>query len=262
MKNQKKLGLSLRGGGARCASYLGVIKALEENDIEIHAIVGASGGAIAGGSYASFKDIEKGIKHFESINPKNVLGIDAFREGSIVSVSKTVELAKELTKNIQMQETQIPIYIQATNFDTGDNEIFDSGSLAVKITASSAVPGVVRPIRIKGKRYIDGDFSSGFANSFLKSKGVDVTIGMCPNYAFDVEEHTGKMLNSFRPYDILIKQIRTMDQTIDPVDYMLENLGEGFELHEFSKAREIAEHGYKHAMEKMEEIVELLTPDS
>lgn len=34
----KKIGLALAGGGARGAAHIGVLKALEENDIKIDAI--------------------------------------------------------------------------------------------------------------------------------------------------------------------------------------------------------------------------------
>ena len=46
------VGLVLSGGGAKGLSHIGVIKALEENDIPIDYICGTSMGAIIGGLYA------------------------------------------------------------------------------------------------------------------------------------------------------------------------------------------------------------------
>jgi NTE family protein len=48
----QKVGLVLSGGGAKGAAHLGVIKALEENNIPIDYIAGTSIGAIVGGLYA------------------------------------------------------------------------------------------------------------------------------------------------------------------------------------------------------------------
>ena len=46
------MGLVLSGGGAKGLSHIGVIKALEENEIPIDYIAGTSIGSIVGGFYA------------------------------------------------------------------------------------------------------------------------------------------------------------------------------------------------------------------
>jgi len=48
----QKVGLVLSGGGAKGITHIGVIKALEENDIPIDYVAGTSMGAIVGGMYA------------------------------------------------------------------------------------------------------------------------------------------------------------------------------------------------------------------
>ena len=49
----QKVALVLSGGGSRGAAHIGVIRALEENQIPINYIVGTSIGAIVGSLYAS-----------------------------------------------------------------------------------------------------------------------------------------------------------------------------------------------------------------
>lgn len=49
----QRVGLVLSGGGARGIAEIGVIQALEENDIPVDYITGTSIGAIVGGLYAS-----------------------------------------------------------------------------------------------------------------------------------------------------------------------------------------------------------------
>ena len=46
---QQSVGLVLSGGGAKGIAHIGVIKALEENNIPIDYIAGTSMGAIVGG---------------------------------------------------------------------------------------------------------------------------------------------------------------------------------------------------------------------
>ena len=48
----QKVGLVLSGGGAKGAAHIGVIKALEENNIPIDYVTGTSAGAIVGSLYA------------------------------------------------------------------------------------------------------------------------------------------------------------------------------------------------------------------
>ena len=48
----QRVGLVLSGGGAKGAAHIGVIKALEENNIPIDYVTGTSIGAIIGSLYA------------------------------------------------------------------------------------------------------------------------------------------------------------------------------------------------------------------
>lgn len=61
----QKVGLVLSGGGAKGLTHIGIIRALEENNIPIDYVTGTSMGAIVGSLYAmgySPDDMEKLIK--------------------------------------------------------------------------------------------------------------------------------------------------------------------------------------------------------
>ena len=49
----ESIGLVLSGGGAKGIAHIGVIQALEDNDIPIDYVTGTSMGAIIGGLYAA-----------------------------------------------------------------------------------------------------------------------------------------------------------------------------------------------------------------
>ena len=59
-----KLGLALAGGGVKGAAHIGVIKALEENDIKIDTIAGTSIGSIVASLYAMGYQPEKMLEIF------------------------------------------------------------------------------------------------------------------------------------------------------------------------------------------------------
>ncbi|NDP22068.1 MAG: patatin [Paludibacter sp.] len=62
----QKVGLVLSGGGAKGITHIGIIKALEENNIPIDYITGTSMGAIVGGMYAMGYTPDEMIKLFKS----------------------------------------------------------------------------------------------------------------------------------------------------------------------------------------------------
>jgi NTE family protein len=63
---QQSVGLVLSGGGAKGIAHIGVIKALEENNIPIDYVAGTSMGAIIGGLYASGYTPEEMLELIES----------------------------------------------------------------------------------------------------------------------------------------------------------------------------------------------------
>jgi NTE family protein len=53
-------------------------------------------------------------------------------------------------------ELKIPTAAVATDLATGKATAFDSGPLIPALLASSAIPGMLPPVTINGRRYIDG----------------------------------------------------------------------------------------------------------
>ncbi|RZK81873.1 MAG: patatin, partial [Pedobacter sp.] len=51
--NAQKVGLVLSGGGAKGIAHIGILKALEENNIPVDYITGTSMGGIVGAMYAA-----------------------------------------------------------------------------------------------------------------------------------------------------------------------------------------------------------------
>jgi len=62
----QKIGLVLSGGGAKGITHIGVIKALEENNIPIDYVAGTSMGAIVGGMYAMGFTVDEMIATIKS----------------------------------------------------------------------------------------------------------------------------------------------------------------------------------------------------
>ena len=65
---EERVGLVLSGGGARGVAHVGVIQALEEMRVPVHAIAATSMGALVGGMYAtgmSAGDLREVVSHMD-----------------------------------------------------------------------------------------------------------------------------------------------------------------------------------------------------
>ena len=81
-EKRETVGLVLSGGGAKGIAHVGVIKALEENDIPVNYVTGTSMGAIVGSLYSCGWSPERMMELFTSkdfqywstgtINPENI----------------------------------------------------------------------------------------------------------------------------------------------------------------------------------------------
>lgn len=69
-----KVGLVLAGGGARGASFIGVLKYLEELDIPIDYVIGTSMGSVIGGIYALGYSPDELAQMISSINWSKIIG--------------------------------------------------------------------------------------------------------------------------------------------------------------------------------------------
>ena len=68
------VGLALSGGGVRGAAHIGVIRALEENGINITAVTGTSAGSIVAALYGMGYKEDEMIKIFRYFS-KSVIGL-------------------------------------------------------------------------------------------------------------------------------------------------------------------------------------------
>jgi NTE family protein len=174
-KLPKNVSLVLSGGGVRGAMHLGVIKALEENNIKIDAISGTSMGAIIG------------VLYCQGISPDMILKIltnnsfiDLFKynwdKGGFLSMKRIKSIFKKHIPHNDFDQLKIPFYCCATNLDSGDYEIFSTGDLHNSVIASASIPIVFKPIEINEQTYYDGGLLDNTPYQPLIDAGCDVII--------------------------------------------------------------------------------------
>ncbi|MBL4708277.1 MAG: patatin-like phospholipase family protein [Flavobacteriales bacterium] len=194
----QKVGVVLSGGGAAGSAHVGVLKALEENEIPIDYIVGTSVGALIGAFYASGyspSQIEKLISTPEFRNSAN--GIIEEKDlyyimrsddnSSMLSLSFNIDsvLERNLPTNFvssvpidyglmelfspanaaakgDFDSLMIPYRALATNITEQKQTILKEGNLSTAIRASMTYPFYISPISINGKIMFDGGIYNNF----------------------------------------------------------------------------------------------------
>lgn len=181
---RRPVALVLSGGSARGFAHVGVIKVLEENGIRPDIIVGSSAGSIVGALYASglnAHEVDSALAQME-ISLLGDLVWPRFGvlpgELGLLSGEAMRRFVSERLKSQLIQEFPIRFAAVATDLDSGTTRAFNSGDAAVAVKASTAVPGLMSPVRIGGRMYADGQVASPVPVPVARDLGAEVVIAV------------------------------------------------------------------------------------
>lgn len=247
--NSKKIGLALGGGSVLGATHIGVLKALEENNIKPDYIAGTSIGAIIGALYAFGKNSEEIEKIALDLGWTDISSISL----SKYALLSNKKLGKLLIKNIgdvNIEDSKIPLSIVATDIETGKKVALKKGNLGRAVIASSCLPGVFVPEEIDDKLLIDGGVVENVPVKTVAEMGADHIIGvdLYGNYKGRKPDSVlGVLINAFN----YLMAASTNNQTED-ADVMIKP-----ELSSFSKVKTkhikaLIEIGYKEAKKNLD----------
>ena len=241
-KSRPKIGLVLSGGAARGTAHVGALKALEELNIPIDAIVGNSMGAIIGGLYSAGMSPDE-IEHwfetadwYDLFDDRPARSKQAFRskaeelnliQNFEVGISpKKIKLAAGLVSGDKLLATLrrfalpvahinnfddlgVPFKAIATDINPGELVVLDKGDLPLAMRASMSVPGAFTPITYDGRLLVDGLVVSNLPISTAKKMGVDIII------AIDVAEPVVPIQQNSSALDITAQMMRIMGSAND-----------------------------------------------
>lgn len=175
----KSIGLALGGGGAKGFSHLGVLKALEENQIPIDMVSGTSAGSIFAALIAMGETSEGSkTKAKEFWVTKDLLNEYTIPILSLTTGRKYTEAIRQFFGEIQIEDLWIPYFAISTNLSHSEIEVHEVGSLWKAIRASTSIPGVVPPFIDDGIVYVDGGVLDNVPGITLKEKGVGKVISV------------------------------------------------------------------------------------
>lgn len=211
MANPVRIGLVLSGGGARGTAHIGVLKALRDLHIPIHAIAGTSMGALVSGAYASGLSVDEIERRVISLDWNSLFNDDPPRAQwpvrrkratdqpvfdfaighnksglrlpkGVIAGQKIQLFLADLVKNSEgiadYDHLPIRLRVVATDLEHGRIKIFDRGPLALSLRASMSVPGLFAPLELPEGLFVDGGLVRNLPVDIVRRMGVDAVIAV------------------------------------------------------------------------------------
>lgn len=287
----QKVGVVLSGGAAKGLAHIGVLKALEENEIPVDCIIGTSMGGIVAGCYAAgmspvqIEDIVLSKDFLDWVNGRFESGRSYYyfkkeNDASFVKLNLSLDstfsvlintsIASDLSLNFALAEKLaqpsaiaknnfdslfVPLRVMASDIFTQTEIVLDKGVLSDALRTTQTAPFFYNPIRIDGKYLFDGGVYNNFpvdvAQRIFKP---DVIIGS--NVSSKVYNtypygEDEKLISRSLLYMLLDKS--NPNDVPDSGIYIQSNLNE-FTAFDFTRAKAIIDSGYLQTLRQMPEI--------
>jgi len=225
-----RVGLALGGGAARGMAHIGVIRVLQKAGIEIDVVTGTSMGAIIGGAWVATGDIaaveasaravlespefqknrlsflretrkQRGGLFFSVANLVRrgiFFGVSNMRP-SFLSAEEFADSMEQILPDITIEECKKPFAAIALDIDKAREVVLTKGSLRRAAAASSAIPGILPPVKMNGRVLIDGGWVDKIPVLPAFGLGADLVI------AVDITAYMQESEEYVRGVDIMVR---------------------------------------------------------
>jgi NTE family protein len=264
---KKKIGLALSSGAARGLAHVGVLQVLQEEGITIDIIAGTSAGAVMGAVYASGQDTSRMIEHALDADWKKMAPLidPSFPKTGFIKGKKITRLLSGfLGGDIEFSALRIPFACVATDINTGEEIVIDSGRVLEALRASISIPGIFTVVKREGRHLVDGGLTTPVPVNVVRRMGADfvIAVNVNPDVSVRMGESGQKRARAHKDpniFQVMIQSVyittyslaqgslKAADVIIEPD---LSNIGAG----DFHKAAELIKHGQEAARKAIPEI--------
>jgi len=160
--------LVLSGGGMKAMAQVGVLRAMDEAGLKPTEIVGTSAGALVGALVASGLPYEEIVPRVFSVGRRELAALarwSVLARGlsapSVLRPQPVESLLRRLIPVSSFAALRLPLRIAAVDADAGELVVFGAGgrtdcTVVEAVMASMALPLYLPPVRIGGRRFVDG----------------------------------------------------------------------------------------------------------
>lgn len=275
--SRARIALALGGGAARGWAHIGVLRALDEEQIEVSMIAGTSIGALVGGCYLAGK-LDELESFARSLTMRRLASLLDFtiRGSGLFGGMRLTRRMQEHLEHLSIEDLDRTFVAVATEVNSGHEVWIAAGSLITALRASYALPGIFEPIKCNGRTLVDGALVNPVPVSVCRAYEEPLVVAVNLNYDLygrsAVIKHTasiqdldrgrqengaarlgltGVMVQSF---NIIQDRIARARLAGDPPDLALHPRLSDIGLSEFHRAGEAIERGYAEAKARILEI--------
>ncbi|MEP7367250.1 MAG: patatin-like phospholipase family protein [Acidobacteriota bacterium] len=275
---RKRVGIALAGGGAKGLAHIGVLRWMEENRVPIDAIAGTSMGGLVGGMYAGGSSSREIQEFVGEIEWDEVLGagpgyrdLTYRRKEDQQSFPATIELGLRDHKiqlpagmnaghqvglllgriglpysQVNFDELPTPFRCVAADLVSGDEVVFEKGSLSQALRATMAIPPFFAPVQHEGMLLVDGGLLDNLPAGVVRGMKVDVVIAVDLGME-KIEAGKGLAILDVanRSLDIMIR--RNAVESLKKADVALTPQVTEYGMLHFHHPEEIIQRGYEAA---------------
>lgn len=285
---QQKVGLVMSGGGAKGLAHIGVIKALEEEDIPIDYVTGTSMGAIVAALYSMGYSPDEMIEMMKgddfqrwytgTMDRKymfyfkrndevpDMFGINFDIKDSLHIVKPSANLIDDTPLNLGYLEVfsganaacksnfdslMIPFRCVASDVYRKKEVIMSGGDLGDAVRASMSYPFVFKPIKKEGVLLYDGGLYNNFPHDVMKKEfNPDIMIGSIVSNNTPPPPDERNIISQVQ--NMVINRTNGSLKEEDGIELDID--AKGVNLIDFYRIDELVELGYSHTKRHIDSI--------
>ncbi|MBZ8138523.1 patatin [Rubrivivax gelatinosus] len=274
-----RVGLVLSGGGARGAAHVGVLEVLDRLQVPVDCVAGTSMGALVAGAWvagvppqtmreelgkANWHDMFLDNPDYVELNYRNKqlerrflagsengVGVDGLVGAQGVVTGQKIKLffntiVRAHAGERDLARLPLPLSMIATDIGSGERVVLRSGSLTQAMRASMAVPGLLLPLEIDGRRLVDGGIVDNLPVGEVRERcGAEVVIAVnVGSPLLKAEEVTGVLSLTAQMVAILTEQnVSQSLATLKDGDIYIKPDLSGLGAADFDRSAEAADRG-------------------
>jgi len=209
---KKEVALVLSSGGPRGFAYIGAIEELENRGYTITSVAGTSIGSLIGGIYAAGKltQLKEWLYTLDTWKVFSLMDV-SIGKNHLMKGDKLIKSMKQIVPEVNIEDLRIPFKAVATDLYTGEEVIFDRGSLFQAIRASISIPSLFRPVTYGYRTLIDGGIADTLPLSKVARSGNDILVAFDVNDV-DVDGIRNSIIEQAEQKEETIKQKKELEQ--------------------------------------------------
>jgi NTE family protein len=176
-----KIGWALSGGGVRGLAHIGVLKVLEREGFPIHVLTGTSMGGFIGALYATGRSAaELETEALRLSSPRQLLPLLelAWPRRGLFHVGSLTRYIDRWLGEWTFDQLRFPLAVVAVDLDAGEKVVLREGSLSSAVQATTAVPGLLGPLRRGKQLLVDGGVLDNLPADVARDMGADVVVAV------------------------------------------------------------------------------------